>query len=376
MRRSFLFGPSLLVASLAVIELCVAEAWGICLMTQPCSCRDQGVVYCVYRNLKTIPFYGEFPDVVWKQLDLSENFLSAVPNAALKGVRVTYLKMKGNLISDLHPDSFEGIQDLEILDLSHNYLSELPPHFLHPLQDLRLLELMFNQISEISPATFWGATRLKELDLTGNELTTIPDKALRMLTGLERLILRSNKLKKIQPNSFYHIPLQYLDVGDNGAPVAIDRNAFCGLDPKVETREPGVTEWTGLTTLRLDHNGLNAIDPCITKLLWTLTRVDLSGNPLHCTCNLLVLVAPGSKTDFPAAQCALPSHLAGQYLDHINVSGTRCSEHYRSPSCSDLCTVTPPPVEIPYELTKSDAGRLSSDKFALSFVIWALLMSR
>ncbi|ELU08359.1 hypothetical protein CAPTEDRAFT_227678 [Capitella teleta] len=345
--RAFNVGSSVLLATLALLELCFAEAWGICLMTPPCGCHDDPStrVYCAFKSLQAIPPYGLFPDIVWTELDLSQNFLTTVPRGGLKGVRVEFLNMRHNTIDTLHPDSFAGIRDLVILDLSHNHLVNLPPRFLHPLQELQSLRLKYNQINDITPMAFWGAHHVTELDLTGNELSAVPGKAVRLLSGLKRLILRTNRLKTIDSNSFYHLPLEYLDIGDNGVSVVIDSGAFCGLDPQVENSEPGVTDWIGLNTLRLDHNGLSGIHPCVTKTLWTLNKVDLSGNPLHCTCQLLALRIPGSKTEFPEAQCASPSRLAGQYLDQINVSRTNCGGLYRPTNCEELCTKPPPLLE-------------------------------
>ena len=79
----------------------------------------------------------------------------------------------------------------------------------------------------------------------------------------------------------------------------------------------------GLTSLRLDHNGLTTLNPCVIKVIWSLRRVDISGNPLVCDCQLVdaknwaAAAATAAETVFPGAQCAEPTSLAGQWLDRL-----------------------------------------------------------
>lgn len=343
------FGASVLLVVLSFLQFCLAEAWSICLMTPPCGCLPDSLVYCAYKGIQSIPPYGQSPEIIWKQLDLSENFLTTIPDSGLKGIKVEYLNLARNAISKLYGESFSGLPETVTLDLSHNHLKDLPPRFLQPMAKLSTLRLKFNQISSITPEAFLGAQHITEVDLTGNDLSSVPGAAIRLLSSLRSLIIRSNNLKSVDPYSFYNLPLEYLDLGNNGASVDIHQSAFCGLDPRVESSEPGVTDWSGLHTLRLDHNGLREMDPCVTKMLWTLTTVDLSGNPLHCNCQLLTLRGLGTKTEFPEAQCASPARLAGQYLDDINSS--KCSGISRPTNCNEMCSSPPPVLKLTYEVS-------------------------
>lgn len=156
----------------------------------------------------------------------------------------------------------------------------------------------------------------------------MPSEALRHLRHLRQLNLRHNRLRVVHPFAFYGLRLRQLDLGENVAPLSIHREAFCGLEPHSTVRDrrpnrppPGEStadysqaDWTsGLSELRLDHNGLTTLSACLTTVTWSLKTVQVAGNPLHCDCRLLQLAA--SRTSFPGAQCAQPLTRAGLFLD-------------------------------------------------------------
>lgn len=164
----------------------------------------------------------------------------------------------------------------------------------------------------------------------GNLLTSVPSEALRHLRRLRQLNLRHNRLRLVHPFAFYGLQLRQLDLGDNIAPLSVHRDAFCGLEPQLAASDrhpnrPGETTpevgiasdlASGLSELRLDHNGLTTLSACLTTDLWTLKTVHIAGNPLHCDCRLLQLAS--SKTSFPGAQCAQPITRAGLFLDRYS----------------------------------------------------------
>jgi len=195
------------------------------------------------------------------------------------------------------------------------------------LTRLRVLRMRYNSLVDIgSPITNDNMLpAVLELDLTGNEFDHVPSKALASLPALRRLILRDNRINYIGASAFVSSAfLEFVDIGANrfsrsgdGGPLTIDSQAFCGLEPRALSRSPGVTDWTGLQQVRLDHNGLTHLELCSLMGIWTLVDIDLSGNPLRCDCLLLAALrrlmdtAVGLRVDH-ATQCASPDRLAGQ----------------------------------------------------------------
>jgi len=212
--------------------------------------------------------------------------------------------------------------------MSHNRLVKfkLSTVFRH-LTRLRVLRMRYNNLVDIGSPTAGDHVlpTVQELDLTGNEFDRVPSRALESLPALRRLILRDNRINLVGASAFASSAfLELVDIGANrvsrsrdGGPLTLDSQAFCGLEPRALSRSPGMTDWTGLQQVRLDHNGLTQPELCSLLGVWTLVDVDLAGNPLRCDCFLLATLrrltdtAVGLRIDH-GTQCASPDRLAGQ----------------------------------------------------------------
>ena len=264
-----------------------------------------------------------------EELDLSENFLLVLHDNGFNGVKVKSLRLERNMIRLIEKGSFNGLSMLESLDLSHNSLSSIPSRIFKDMPMLHIQCFKYNALRAIGEESLAGLSGLHELDFTGNLFHSVPTSSLCKAPKLKKLLLRHNKIQKLKPYTFNGLSLDYLDIGANEAPLIIEPGAFCGLDPQVLSSEPGVIEYTGLSTLRLDLNGLTTLSSCLTQRMWTLSSLDISGNPLHCDCSLLLLKMNGAKmaakTTYPGAQCAGPDQYAGQYLKDIIPHTNHCS---------------------------------------------------
>ena len=312
---------------------------GICPTVVPCFCQGDTSVSCSYQSLKELPDFLEFTEVL-NELDLSENFLLVLHDNGFNGVKVKSLRLERNMIRHIEQGSFNGLSMLESLDLSHNALSSIPPKIFEQMIMLHTLRFKYNALIAIREDSLAGLSVLHELDFTGNLFHSVPTSSLCKVPKLKKLLLRHNKIQKLKPYAFYGLSLDYLDIGANNAPMIIEPDAFCGLDPQVLSSEPGVIDYTGLSTLRLDLNGLTTLSSCLTQRMWTLSSLDISGNPLHCDCSLLLLKTNGAKTTYPGAQCAGPDQYAGQYIKDIIPHTNHCSTqgHNDTKSCqTSMC---------------------------------------
>ncbi|XP_060808859.1 leucine-rich repeat-containing protein 15-like [Amyelois transitella] len=103
------------------------------------------------------------------QLKLSRNYLSKVGH--LKSLSITVLDMSSCEINTIGKDSFEGLQSIVDLDLSHNLISHIPDSI--SSNTLKHLNLNVNRISFINNFTFFMLPRLTTLSLAGNRFTSI-----------------------------------------------------------------------------------------------------------------------------------------------------------------------------------------------------------
>ncbi|XP_063404252.1 toll-like receptor 4 [Mytilus trossulus] len=146
------------------------------------------------------------------------------------------------MIESIQGGIFSGHSELEDLDLSHNLLANLVPNSFKGLNNLLRLNIQYNQLGnnkEIPKVYFKYLKNLRHLNLRNNSFTIFPDislvhslvilnatftngmtfgqqlKGLKFLTDLD-LSSSSCKLKEIDNNTFAGIKtLRYLDVSNN-----------------------------------------------------------------------------------------------------------------------------------------------------------------
>lgn len=255
--------------------------------------------------------------------------------------------MDRNVINTIDDAAFHGIgHEAETIDLSHNRLTDIRLNSVFYLMpNLHTLRLRYNHLQHITvtndnPGNRLLLPALVELDMTGNDLDQVPTGMLTFLPALRRLILRDNRIRHIGQSAFAGARrLESIDLGANRGGftasgnrriMTIDQHAFCGLEPRAFSRQPDVTEWTGLQSLILDHNGLTVFDACSLVGIWTLSELQLTGNPLYCDCRLLTGLHRLTKSvggfrlnpsTSGAAQCASPDALAGRTLLEAVESG-------------------------------------------------------
>uniref|UniRef100_A0A8D3D3X9 Tsukushi small leucine rich proteoglycan homolog (Xenopus laevis) n=1 Tax=Scophthalmus maximus TaxID=52904 RepID=A0A8D3D3X9_SCOMX len=96
-------------------------------------------------------------------LNLSANRLSSVPR--LPGLPLSGL----DGLQGIAPRSFEGLQSLQVLDLSHNHM-----------------------LKALSPAVFSGLDSLQELNLSGSGVASLPNNMLTHLPSIKSITLGPN----------------------------------------------------------------------------------------------------------------------------------------------------------------------------------------
>ncbi|MYG45996.1 MAG: leucine-rich repeat protein, partial [Synechococcus sp. SB0675_bin_6] len=141
------------------------------------------------------------------------------------------LNLAANDISSLPEDIFDGLSNLEYLTLNNNKLSSLPEGVFDDLSNLEWLSLYGNRLSSLPEDIFDGLSNLEYLNLTYNVLTisSLPENIFDGLSNLHTLRLNINFLKSLPEDIFDGLSnLEYLHLNTNQLS-SLPEDVFDGL---------------------------------------------------------------------------------------------------------------------------------------------------
>ena len=213
---------------------------------------------------------------------------------------LTRLDLSHTALTVLEPGTFDGLNSLTRLELSYNdALTTLESGTFDGLSSLTRLELYFNALTVLEPGTFDGLNSLELLSLAGNALTTLESGTFDELNSLQGLSLAGTALTALELGTFDGLnSLTWLDLAGN-ALTTLEPGIFDGLnsleglyltDNALTTLEPGIFDGlNSLTWLLLSSNALTTLEPGIFDGLNSLTFLELQNNqvdPLPITISL------------------------------------------------------------------------------------------
>ncbi|RCV34078.1 hypothetical protein SETIT_7G134000v2 [Setaria italica] len=252
-------------------------------------------------NLSSAGFWGPLPEQLAAlpalvSLDLSGNSIEGqVPTGlAALGSRLEVLNLGGNRLSGvLHPALLRNLTGLHLLDLSGNQFteSELPPE-IGEMSSLRWLFLQGSGFAGAIPESFLGLEQLQVLDLSMNSLTgAVPPRFSVRFQKLMTLDLSQNGLSGPFPEEIGKcLMLQRFEVHDNAFTGELPAGLWSLPDLRViraqNNRFTGrLPEFSGgqsrLEQVQLDNNSFSGVIPGSIGLVRTLYRFSASLNGLN-----------------------------------------------------------------------------------------------
>ncbi|XP_028618972.1 extracellular matrix protein 2 isoform X2 [Grammomys surdaster] len=251
---------------------------------------------------------------------------------------VTNLELVGNSIISIPDEAFNGLPNLERLDLSRNNItsSSIGPKAFKSLKKLTRLNMDGNNLVHIPselPST------LEELKINDNNLQAIDEESLSDLNQLVTLELEGNNLSEINVNplAFKSLKsLSYLRLGKNkfriipqGLPASIEE-LYLENNQIEEITEICFNHTRKITMIVLRYNKIE--ESRIAPLAWinqeNLESIDLSYNklyhvPSYLPKSLLHLVLIGNQID------RIPGYVFGHMepgLEYLYLSFNRLSD--------------------------------------------------
>lgn len=201
-----------------------------------CSCQGQDSIFCIQRRSSIVP-----PRVPTTTQNL-------------------YIFQNG--INTLSQDDFNGLGELELLDLSQNELADIPDGVFEMLSKLKNLDLSSNHIAHISKDSFSGLVQLERLYLYANHIQSIHLEAFAGLEMLLELKLQGNQLTSLPSLHFPRLLL--LDLSYNNIP----------------NLGPSDLQTPHLEALKVASLGLTSVDEDLIASLGNLHDLDISTNQL------------------------------------------------------------------------------------------------
>ena len=239
-----------------------AQSTGICDRTPAVRTailgRISGITDC--RNVTSSHLSG-----ITGKLDVSRRRLTSLQENDFDGLsNLEELDLYSNSLNSLHEDIFDGLSSLETIWLSNNSLRSLSEDIFDGLSSLDTLYLNNNSLSSLHEDIFNGLTALTELRLTSNGLSSLDEDIFNRLSNLENLNLSNNSLSNLDEDIFNGLSsLSVLSLANNSLS-SLPGNIFDDL--------------TSLGTLWLYNNSLRSLP----EGLRSVTVLRLANNDLVC----------------------------------------------------------------------------------------------
>ena len=179
---------------------------------------------------------------------------------------LTSLDVGFNNIASVDNGTFEGLRNLQMLNLGSNMIRILESNVFTDLENLLELKLSYNNMQSIHEDAFRGLRKLAKLMLDRNRLEVLPKKLFLGLSNLNTLLLRYNQLRSLEVGIFHGLgSLSLLNLYDNNLRT-LPFGLFSGL--------------YSLKTVYLERNELVDLQSGLFSKLHSMFRINLGYNAL------------------------------------------------------------------------------------------------
>ncbi|CAH0557026.1 unnamed protein product [Brassicogethes aeneus] len=244
-----------------------------------------------------------------KELKASKNFIQELKQGAFNSLQhLKTLDLDNNELEFIEPHAIRALPLLKSLKLSKNKLKELPNSAFSNLPLLQKAELQENQLRLLGPNTFNIVPHLLMLNMSHNQLLSVEDAGLRSLRSLEMLDLSKNRLNRVAGANLEK--MEWL------VELRMDDNNICGV-------QGSFNNMPRLRVLTMKNNKMMTFpEQAVERLRGNIAVLDIEGNPLVCSCNLMWLQNWLQESSSNGPRC-----VDGTLLREMRLSRQECTEN-------------------------------------------------
>lgn len=272
-----------------------------------------------------------------EMLDLHNNTIESLEPFIFGETPLRILNLKHNRIATIENDTFSGYKLLRHLKLSSNRISIVEPGSFEDLQQLEVLDMDGNEMAELRNETFSGLSQLSSLNLRNNEIQSIEIAAFRPLVNLLTLDISRNNLTDVHNDWFLSNNLLHTLNISNMDVTRIHHDAFAGLDSLSSLDLSGNKKLSfihrdtfnphtpAIETINMSRCNMADFHYQAFQHLANLSHLAVLGNPLMCKCAVIWFKNNSIIADFEKLTCTNPATHTGIPLSDLNEIDLNCT---------------------------------------------------
>ena len=210
-------------------------------------------------------------------LDLSNSHFNKLPRNCFNGLgNLQSLSLRGLGLTTLKKTDLGGMESLRNIDISYNEIRDFEPNVFYGISSsIDVIDMSHNKIKQVPSEMFAENSTLRKLHLNDNSIFAIDVNAFSDLPNLEEIHLQHNKIYQINAHIFAsNLGLRFVDLTSNVLFSFPDQLFSNNME---------------LTKLNFMDNGMTTLVDSITTNMTSLLELNVKYNPLTCNCDLHVL---------------------------------------------------------------------------------------
>ncbi|KAM9308469.1 uncharacterized protein PAF06_012677 [Gastrophryne carolinensis] len=149
------------------------------------------------------------------EMDLSNNHIERFKvcvNESVPAMKLVYLNVSYNYLTNLQNGHFACLKDLQILSLENNKINHIAQSAFNGLDQLQVLNLQYNNLFVSDNIMFSNLFSLRHLNLYGNTIQDLDPQTFQHLVHLQNLSLTCHEMLDLHPLTYMQKSLRHISI--------------------------------------------------------------------------------------------------------------------------------------------------------------------